>query len=300
MAHFCAFETKNGTALVNYYYLVDGTKLSALQDSGEALDFGTGYIDFGARQYNPSLRRWMTPDPLSEKYYGISPYAFCNNNPVNLVDPDGQKLVSKMNDIEYQWKTVDGEWGFYDQDDKLYMAEEDAFINIVSKYLLDLMSTNIGSTIVNNLVDNDEAVFIAGGRNCYDSNSNTVGFNPYKIDYVPTEGGLNFNAQAIFIHELAHALYDITGGEQKVWFPVQQEIGSKNVMISEIYTTHIENLFRSEVNLPLRTYYAKMFDGTPYGHAIVKSKKGIRYSRYYRSDNTTNFKVIRKKHAYVY
>ena len=55
-------------------------------------DFSTCYIDFGARQYNPALRRWMTPDPLSEKYYGISPYAFCNNNPVNLVDLDGERL----------------------------------------------------------------------------------------------------------------------------------------------------------------------------------------------------------------
>lgn len=54
------------------------------------LDFSTNYTDFGARQYNPALRRWMTPDPLSEKYYGISPYAFCNNNPVNFVDPDGE------------------------------------------------------------------------------------------------------------------------------------------------------------------------------------------------------------------
>ena len=53
-------------------------------------DFGTSYIDFGARQYSPALRRWMTPDPLSEKYYGVSPYAFCNNNPVNFVDPDGE------------------------------------------------------------------------------------------------------------------------------------------------------------------------------------------------------------------
>ena len=53
-------------------------------------DFSTGYTDFGARQYSPTLRRWMTPDPLSEKYYGISPYAFCNNNPVNFVDPDGE------------------------------------------------------------------------------------------------------------------------------------------------------------------------------------------------------------------
>ena len=53
-------------------------------------DFTTGYTDFGARQYSPTLRRWMTPDPLSEKYYGVSPYAFCNNNPVNFVDPDGE------------------------------------------------------------------------------------------------------------------------------------------------------------------------------------------------------------------
>ena len=49
--------------------------------------------DFGARQYSPTLRRWMTPDPLSEKYYGVSPYAFCNNNPVNFVDPDGRKIL---------------------------------------------------------------------------------------------------------------------------------------------------------------------------------------------------------------
>ena len=53
-------------------------------------DFGTSYTDFGARQYSPALRRWMTPDPLSEKYYGMSPYVFCADNPVNFVDPDGR------------------------------------------------------------------------------------------------------------------------------------------------------------------------------------------------------------------
>ena len=34
--------------------------------------------DFDARHYSPALTRWLTPDPLSEKYYGISPYAYCN------------------------------------------------------------------------------------------------------------------------------------------------------------------------------------------------------------------------------
>ena len=37
----------------------------------------------------------MTPDLLSEKYYDVSPYAFCNNNPVNFVDPDGRSTYVK-------------------------------------------------------------------------------------------------------------------------------------------------------------------------------------------------------------
>ena len=55
-------------------------------------DFGTAYTDFGARQYSPALRRWLVPDPLSEKYYGVSPYAYCAGDPVNLVDPDGRVI----------------------------------------------------------------------------------------------------------------------------------------------------------------------------------------------------------------
>ena len=32
---------------------------------------------------------WWLPDPLAEKYYNISPYAYCANNPINFIDPDG-------------------------------------------------------------------------------------------------------------------------------------------------------------------------------------------------------------------
>ena len=55
----------------------------------ESVRNAVSYIDYGARQYDPVLGRWFAQDPLSEKYYGISPYAFCNNNPINFVDPDG-------------------------------------------------------------------------------------------------------------------------------------------------------------------------------------------------------------------
>ena len=29
-------------------------------------------------------------DPLCEDYYSLSPYAYCNNNPVNAIDPNGR------------------------------------------------------------------------------------------------------------------------------------------------------------------------------------------------------------------
>lgn len=58
--------------------------------SGKEWDADQGAYDFGARMYSPSAMRWMTMDPLCEKFYDTSPYAYCAGNPVNLVDPDGR------------------------------------------------------------------------------------------------------------------------------------------------------------------------------------------------------------------
>ncbi len=52
--------------------------------------YGFGMFDFGARLYAPLLGRWTSIDPLCEKYYGWSPYAFCLNNPVRNIDSDGR------------------------------------------------------------------------------------------------------------------------------------------------------------------------------------------------------------------
>ena len=46
--------------------------------------------DFGARNYDATIGRWLSVDPLVEKYYSISPYAYCGDNPVNRTDPDGR------------------------------------------------------------------------------------------------------------------------------------------------------------------------------------------------------------------
>ncbi len=50
---------------------------------------GLDEYDSEARWYYPAIMRTTTLDPLAEKYYSISPYAYCAGNPVNRIDPDG-------------------------------------------------------------------------------------------------------------------------------------------------------------------------------------------------------------------
>ena len=53
---------------------------------------GLDWYDYGARFMNPDMGRFTTIDPMAEKYYSISPYAYCANNPVRYIDPDGNKI----------------------------------------------------------------------------------------------------------------------------------------------------------------------------------------------------------------
>lgn len=62
--------------------------------TGELAESGSGWYLLGARSYNPTLRRFLAPDPASPfGEGGINRYAYCGGDPVTRIDPGGDSWM---------------------------------------------------------------------------------------------------------------------------------------------------------------------------------------------------------------
>ena len=80
---------------------------------GTGVSPGTPFLDFGARCYDSWTATWLSQDPMAEKYYSLSAYEYCAENPVNLLDKDGQDIIIRGADgssVMIFIPSIDKEW----------------------------------------------------------------------------------------------------------------------------------------------------------------------------------------------
>ena len=113
---------------VNHYYpfgALMGDRCGVSRNNykyiGKELDtmYGWNMQDHEARWYDPVVGRWMVTDPLQEIYLNVSSYSNVLNNPLRLIDPDGNHVEVTL-DKENKY-IVSG--GALDDDKNIYIIE---------------------------------------------------------------------------------------------------------------------------------------------------------------------------------
>ena len=92
---------------------------------------GVDWYDFEARMLDSKGGGFTTMDPLAEKYYSWSPYAYCLGNPVRNVDPTGMDVWELNNKGEIVRRIKDT------TQDAFYMVARDENGNYERTYTTD-------------------------------------------------------------------------------------------------------------------------------------------------------------------
>ncbi|MBP3533958.1 MAG: RHS repeat-associated core domain-containing protein [Alistipes sp.] len=180
--------------------------------SGKELQNISDYeiYDFGARQYFPKYAIWSSVDPLSETYYPITPYAYCANNPIKYIDPDGRKLLFASG-VSEQFK---------------------------SKFekTIKFMNEHKTSGDIAKLHASETVYYIKEGDGGFDPNNNTILWNPQQI--VKTDNCILFPA-TILAHESKHALQKEENSPNDFFAKAQHDVNNEygNKLEEEVITT---------------------------------------------------------------
>ncbi len=168
--------------------------------------------------HNPTLSLWLSVDPLSDKYPGVTPYAYCANNPVMMKDPDGRifELCGEQTDVDETVQLMnncipsstpifglDGNIvtarDLTNEEYSNLSAEQKAFYHTISSVVTDETTTSI------DIVRNSSDVFIGSfyGRSIDIGDIEAIGEGPA------------MNCYSTFGHEVAEQRAFQNSGGQK-------------------------------------------------------------------------------------
>jgi len=205
---------------------------------------GLDEYDSQARWFYPTGDFTTTMDPLAEKYYSISPYAWCGGNPVKNVDPDGKKIII-IGTKAYRQQVINDLQKLTGQ--RLILRNGSSGKGIIEHVGHQSgKSGPIGSKLVSDLIKSDKVITIkdvinksVGNETVYlndkGAHTNKVGsgstvyYDPYLKgeNIVNADGSTGRSPQIGLAHELGHAKEGVEG--------------KCSTDISDDYSTNIKN-----------------------------------------------------------
>ena len=155
--------------------------------------------------YHPDLSIWLSVDPLSDKYPNLTPYAYCANNPVVLVDPDGKEIdPTSMTEWNNQKQKIVDKKAYIDKRiDKLNATAKQKGWNegTIKKRTNELKerSARLEKTL-NTMGDLEKASTIYTLEKVDENGSFSKGFGDNEGKMV-----IKYSCTASFVHEVTHA-----------------------------------------------------------------------------------------------
>ena len=219
------------------------------------LDGLNGY-DFHARRYNAAIPAFTSWDALNEQYPWLSPYAYAAANPINFIDPSGQRIIVWEDEVEWEYRVENGTGGLYNANGDKYSGD-----SMILENLEEIRTANdLGEKMINALTGSDKDVILKTGTvnkiNITDTNTFDISWK--QLDYMGPpgleKGEINEirSPTSALAHELGHA-YDYILPETQT----KKYIKSlhPNITPDEIIPCVIENTIRTSLGDPGRMSY---------------------------------------------
>ncbi|MBQ9985817.1 MAG: hypothetical protein IJP38_05870 [Oscillospiraceae bacterium] len=145
----------NDTTETNYLYDAYGnqqtettTDINPFRYCGEYYDEETGFIYLRARYYDPTIGRFTTEDPIRD---GLNWYVYCENNPVNRIDPSGLQVVLMGSQDENQ--SLFNHMQSLTRDELSYEIDEYGQWRVFYE-AVDGIKYNAGTELIREVIDN--------------------------------------------------------------------------------------------------------------------------------------------------
>jgi RHS repeat-associated protein len=138
--------------------------------NAKELDEETGLYYYGARYYDPRVSIWYGTDPMHEKYPVVSTYAYCVQNPLRFIDPDGRSTRVAQNE-DGTYRVIGGDLN--DKDYNIYVYTQDKEGNYTVQGQSIGVTTSITSFYNDSKNENGTAYGWMGTINTQDNSGET-------------------------------------------------------------------------------------------------------------------------------